>query len=368
MSAHRHALSPPLAILCLLLPLSSCDDKSSEGEDTSGSDTEDTSDTQDSEDTNDSDTAEDTSAPREDRFFPDGAPWYQDISAAPIDPSSELLITALQAHGWGLGRFQIDFSFEVLEADKSDPIREFTPTDDFYSPDCDHLPVPVPEDGALEGETGLACTSGGDCHLLVVARQELGLYEMWRANITGEGKGVFDGGCLVRWDMGRLYPESGRGDQCTSADAAGYPITPLLFTADELAAGEIDHAIRFILPNDIIRDGVFYHPATHATNAEGGGDEAIPYGAHLRLRADFDMDRLKSEHARTVARALQRYGMFLADGGNVALTARSDRSTSTTWKELGFDSHALVEIEPQDFELLELPEPIPLTFECERNP
>ena len=32
------------------------------------------------------------------------------------------------------------------------------------------------------------------------------------------------------------------------------------------------------------------------------------------------------------------YGIVLADGGNIALTAESDRFSSHTWAELGVDS------------------------------
>lgn len=300
-----------------------------------------------------------------DHFFPGGAPWYQNVSSAATDPKSAAVMAALQAHGWGLGRFQVDFSMEVLEADAATPRMSFQQTGEFYSPDCDSAPFPIPEEGALEGEDAYACNNGGDCHLLVVERSEQRLYEMWRADIRND---KFRGGCAAIWDMTKVYPDDGRGDQCTSADAAGYPIAPLLFSADEIAAGKIDHAIRFILPNDIITDGLFYHPATHATNAEGGGPNSVPYGAHLRLKADFDMDRLPSDSARVVAKALQEYGMFLADGGNVALTGRSDRFTGHTWEEVGFDSHSLTAIEPEDFELLELGTPIDLSFDCNRTP
>jgi len=79
---------------------------------------------------------------------------------------------------------------------------------------------------------------------------------------------------------------TGRGDQCTSADAAGFPIAPLLFTADEVAAGEIAHAIRFILPNNRVRARSMVRPATHGTNTTGDAN-APPYGVHFRLRADF---------------------------------------------------------------------------------
>jgi serine/threonine-protein kinase len=314
----------------------------------------------------DADADADTDADPTGAFFPAGAPWTADVTSAPVDPTSGVLIAALQERGWGFDRFQIDFSLEVLDADADTPRVAFTPTPDFYSPDCDHDPVPMPDGGNLEGEDGYACVHDGDCHLLVVAHDERRLYEMWRANLRGD---VMYGGCLAVWDLDLVYPPEGRGEQCTSADAAGYPIAPLLMTADEVAAGEIPHALRFILPNTHIRDGAYFHPASHATNADGGGADAIPYGARLRLRADFDRARVADPDALVVVDALQKYGMFLADGGNVTLTARSDRRASTTWAALFEDgSHALEALQPEDFEVLLLEPPeIPLTFDCVRN-
>ncbi len=99
--------------------------------------------------------------------------------------------------------------------------------------------------GNVEGEAGYECTGDGDCHLLVWAPDEKQLYEMWRANIVGD---QFDGGCLAAWDTSRNYGPTGRGEQCTSADAAGFPIAPLLFTADEVAAGEIADLAEFAKP------------------------------------------------------------------------------------------------------------------------
>jgi len=297
------------------------------------------------------------------RFFPDGAPWYQDISTAPLDRDSAAVIAFLDRVGFGFGRLQIDFSLEVVEAPPNTPLQTFDPTDDFFRPDCDLEPVPIPPGGAIEEETGYECTNDGDCHLLVVDRSRQRLFEMWRADIRN---GRFRGGCLAVWDMSRLYPPSGRGEQCTSADAAGYPIVPLLFTADEVAAGNVDHAIRFILPNARIRRGEYVRPATHVGGPTGPGD-APPYGTRLRLRADFPLDRLPNAGARAVARAMQKYGMLLADGGNVALTARSDRSTRAKWAGL-LGSRDLDTIRPSDFAMVDGGARIRVTNDCVRNP
>lgn len=310
----------------------------------------------------DSDSDSDGAGVSPGHYFPDGAPWYTDIHDAPRDADSDAIIDWLDGRGWGLGRMQIDFSIEVVDADETAPRLNFTPNRDyFYSPDCDHVEVPVPDGGAIEGESGYACASGGDCHLIVADWPSERLYEMWKADIRGSD---FSGGCLAVWDMSRVYGPEGRGMQCTSADAAGFPIAPLLFSADEVAAGEIDHAIRFILPNDEMRAGVFVSPATHA-GGPSADSPAPPYGVHLRLRADYPLDSLPNDGARAIARAMQTYGMFLADGGNVALTARSDRFTEHKWADL-LDSHALEDIQPRDFEVLEMGEEFPLTYDCVR--
>lgn len=296
-------------------------------------------------------------------YFPADSPWYQDVSAAPVDPESEAVIAWLDSvGGWGGGAMQIDFSLEVLEADAATPFRAFTPTGDFYDPDCDFEPIPVPAGGALEGEVGYQCASDGDCHLIVVHRPSNSLYEMWRANIED---GQFFGGCLAVWNMGRTYPQDGRGEQCTSADAAGFPIAPLLFTADEVAAGRIDHAIRFILPNSRMRRLVYVHPATHSTHATTGPATAPPYGARLRLRADYPLQNLPNEGARVVARAMQKHGILLADGGTIALTAQSDRFTAAKWSGL-LGPHDLRALQVTDFEMVVAGPRFSYTGDCAR--
>jgi serine/threonine-protein kinase len=298
------------------------------------------------------------------RYFPAGSWFLQDVSGLPKASNSAAIINALAAAGgWGnSNRMQIDFDLDVLDADGSTPKKSFVATDDWFSPDCDGGKVPVPAGGNLEGETGYACTHDGDCHLIVHDPVGKKLYEMWRANVSG---GTFYGGCLAVWDETRAYGPSGRGLQCTSADAAGFPIAPLLFTADEVAAGHIDHAIRFILPNNRVKKG-FVPPATHGTGTTGTGN--LPYyGVHLRLRADYPIDSLPSAGAKVVARAMQKYGMYHADGGNIALTAQSDRHTAHKWAGL-LKSTDLAALKVTDFEVVDHGAPVGLTWDCVRNP
>lgn len=297
-------------------------------------------------------------------YFPASTIWYQDVSKAALASSSTTIINALNsAGGWGTGQMRIDFSLEVLKADATAPLRSFIPTADHFSPDCDTSAVPIPAGGAIEGESGYRCVSDGDCHLIVVHTPTKKLYEMWRADIVGS---TFRGGCLAVWDLTKVYPADGRGEGCTSADAAGYPIAPLLFTADEVKAGKIGHALRFILPNSRIRNMVYVHPATHSTPATSGGANAIPYGARLRLKAGFNTSGL-SAGAKVVAQAMKTYGMFLSDGGNIALTAQSDRFTTAKWSGL-LDSYGLSSLKVTDFEVVAWPgSVINYNFNCVRN-
>jgi serine/threonine-protein kinase len=276
------------------------------------------------------------------------------------------VIGVLQSQGWGNGGvFQIDFSIGLQrDPGSTSPLQTFTTTKDFYSPDCDHVPMPVPVGGSVEGENGYACTHNGDCHLIVLRGTTL--YEMWRANITSSG---FAGGCLAVWDTTKVYGPSERGDQCTSADAAGYPISALLFTADEVKAGTINHAIRFILPNDHIRNGVYLHPSTHSTGATAGPTGSIPYGGRLRLKNTTTVNTkiaAMSAGAQVVARALQKYGMFLADGGEIALTAAADKFTTAKWSGL-LGPTDLQALDPQDFDMIDGGTRINYTGDCVRN-
>lgn len=317
--------------------------------------------------------------------------WYQRIDQATPHPNSGTMISTLAGlGGFGLSRMQIDFGMYVLYAIAGTPtqplveIPSMDPNDDYYLPDCEPLntPIPLPVGGAIEGQAGYSCdVFSEDCHLLVVSGNEI--FEVYRANSAG---GSLQAQCLARWRMDALYPATGRGEHCTSADAAGFPIAPLLFNADEVAAaaqlpdGDLGHALRFILPNnrmasDVSLGGVqgrlYVRPGTHA-GGPSGPTASVPYGARLRLRAGFPMTGYNAA-ARTILRTMQRYGIVLADGGNIALTAENDRYTSNTWESLGIDSRVFDQTpgatDPAigDFTVIDTGPRIAETYECVRS-
>jgi hypothetical protein len=152
-----------------------------------------------------------------------------------VDPKSAKIISWLsQAGGWGTGSMRFDFSIRVLQANASTPTLPFSPSPGFHYADPDLVAsVPLPPGGGIERQTSYQCHADQeDCHFILVEEDQEKLYEAWAANYHGNDVSATE---LAIWDLSRVYPPSGQGDQCTSADAAGFPIAPLLFTADELA-------------------------------------------------------------------------------------------------------------------------------------
>jgi hypothetical protein len=80
---------------------------------------------------------------------------------------------------------------------------------------------------------------------------------------------------------------------------------------DEVAAGEIRHAIRFTVPQT---QRAFVWPARHYASSLTGS-QYPPMGARFRLRSDFDISSFSAAN-QVILRALKKYGMMLADNGS----------------------------------------------------
>jgi len=322
--------------------------------------------------------------------FPASSVWHQDISSVPLHANSHSMIdTLFGLGGFGNGRMQIDFSIHVVHAPLGSPTRTTVGHPwGYYDPDCEPLgtDMPVPLNAAIEGETGLSCDNlDNDCHLLVVQGDTL--YEAYLAHAPNATE--IETHCLAVWHLGASYPPEGRGEHCTSADAAGFPMAALVFNADEIQAsldadptggGDLGHAIRFILPNvRMASDGslggvngrLYVRPASHA-GGPSGPVGSVPYGARLRLHDDFGVAAY-SPPAQVILHTFQRYGIVLADGGTVALTAESDRFTTTKWADLGIEADLFYQssgppkLDVDDFDVIDTGPRIAETYDCVRT-
>jgi hypothetical protein len=317
-------------------------------------------------------------APTVGGIFEQPEPWTEDVSGLTKSGRSDAMIASLEsAGGWGNGgTFQIDLSIPLFFGDSSTPRQTITaPAKGSYcygGPDCDPVPLqmPLPSNGNTEGSGTYTCdtsykTNGqGDCHVLVVEQTQKKLYELY--NATQAGAAFTALGAFV-WDLTKAYPDNLRGDQCTSADAAGFPIAALLPTADEVAAGAVRHALRFILPNERMEQLAYVHPATHAGSPSSTDPNAPPYGVRFRLDAGFDETPFDAGE-RVILAAMKTYGMFLSDGGDIALTFADDRTSTAKWATEGITATSFASISVGDFEVVDLGSEIALTDDCVRNP
>jgi hypothetical protein len=166
-----------------------------------------------------------------------------------------------------------------------------------YDDESDHVLYPIPSTPKVEG--------GSDRHILMLDKDLCRLYELFNARKVS---GTWRAGSGATWD---LTSNALRTDGWTSADAAGLPILPGLVRYDELAAGEIAHALRFTTNHT--RTSYIY-PARHEAG-ESGSSSLPPMGLRVRLKDTYDTSGF-SPQARVIAVALQRYGMILADNGS----------------------------------------------------
>ena len=125
-----------------------------------------------------------------------------------------------------------------------------------------------------------------------------------------------------------------------------------------------------ILPNSRIAYRTYVRPATHTTGATGwaSASTGVPYGSRLRLKSTYDISTLPTARARTVAKALQTYGLILADGGNIAITAKSDANSTAKYGSLLGSNH-LNALQVTDFEMVDGGQRFQApSLDCTRNP
>ena len=127
-----------------------------------------------------------------------------------------------------------------------------------YADESDPGPYPVPANAPVEGGS----SSTGDRHVLLVDRDACRLWELYSA-YPQSGGASWSAGSGATWD---LNSNAMRSLGWTSGDAAGLPLLPGLVRYDEVAAGEIDHVIRFTAPRTA---NAYVWPASHKA-ASGG--------------------------------------------------------------------------------------------------
>lgn len=238
--------------------------------------------------------------------FPADNLWNENIASAQVDPNSDAYInfigTGTPLHpdfGSGLYAGQsIGIPYIVVSGTPLVKIN-FTA----YGDESDPGPMPVPANAPIEGYPK---PGHGDRHVLVLDRDNCWLYELYNAHALKNGS--WDAGSAAVWD---LLNDETRPYTWTSADAAGLAIFPGLARYDEVAAGAVQHALRFTLQYS---QAAFTPPASHWA-ANSTNPYAAPMGMRLRLKASFDISGFSAQ-SKVILAGLQQYGMIMADNGS----------------------------------------------------
>lgn len=236
--------------------------------------------------------------------FPASNPWNQRVDKLPVAANSAQLISSIgldaPVHAdFGSGKWDggpIGIPFDIVSRKTRGSRISFE-----YADESNRVRYPIPQHVHIEG--GPHAT--GDRHAILVDKSTCRLYELYDLRRTSRG---WTAGSGAVWNLrsNHLRPAG-----WTSADAAGLPMFPGLARWDEVARGEIDHALRFTAPQT---RRAYVYPARHYA-ADSTNPSLPPMGLRVRLKASVNVSSYPQQ-ARVVLRALQRYGMILADNGS----------------------------------------------------
>jgi len=237
--------------------------------------------------------------------FPGDSIWNTPIDSLPVDRRSDAYVasigrdTGLHAD-FGSGLYEgspLGIPFVRVPADQ--PAVEVTLE---VAEESDPGPYPIPLDAPIEGGS---CGTG-DRHVIVAQDETCLLYELYNAAPRPDGGWEASSGARFDLTSNALRPA-----EWTSADAAGFPILPLLVRYEEIAAGVIPHALRFTAA---LTQEAYVWPARHQAGATTDPD-VPPMGQRFRLNAAFDIGGF-SDANQIILEALKTYGMLLADNGS----------------------------------------------------
>jgi hypothetical protein len=150
----------------------------------------------------------------------------------------------------------------------------------------------------------------GDHHILLLDQDTCRLWELYHAYPSASSGWDIFGSATFDLKSNALRPKD-----WTSADAAGFPILPLLLRADEANAGAIHHALRFTISSDKIRNEYVW-PARHLTTNGTMSTNLPPMGQLFRLKAGYTIPAGYNAQAKAILQAMKTYGMYIADGGS----------------------------------------------------
>lgn len=249
------------------------------------------------------------------RPFAASSVWNTSIGANPtVDPNSNTMIARFAQSHQQFGGLWVGVMRDVIPvylADASTPRYDVPLSAPNTGVAAVMSQVPIPDHALAD--------CGFDRFLMTLDTTTNTYYEMHRAEKTDTGWQAATGNSIDGASGSGIHP--GDGDRSAQGvRASGSSMAAGLIWPQELAAGQIDHALAF--GYEFIRTG---GPVSPFTASDGQHDDlaALPMGSHLQLDPALDLNSLGLDPwERTIAVALQTYGMYLVDSaGGIPLAA-----------------------------------------------
>jgi hypothetical protein len=271
--------------------------------------------------------------------FPADNLWNQDVSSALVDANSSAIINFIGSgiglhpdFGSGLYNGQSMGIPYLVVGSQQAPVPIIFAA---FGDESDPGPMPIPVSALIEG---YPAPGSGDRHVLVLDNNNCWLYELYNSHPNAAS---WNADSAAVWD---ITADGQRPYKWTSADAAGLPIFPGLARYDEVAAGHINHALRFTLQSS---RAAFVPPASHWA-ANSSNALAAPMGMRLRLKASFDISTFSAAN-QVILTALKKYGMIMADNGSsMYISGAPDDNWDNS------DLHNLGSVTAADFEVVKM--------------
>lgn len=179
--------------------------------------------------------------------------------------------------------------------------------------------------GAVPIPAGTRPDPSSDGHLAVWDPVKHREWDFWISNCPSSCKRAGGGGSF---STKTLTPHVRHG-----ANAAGFPLLAGIVHPEEIKAGRIRHPLIFASPN--VGDGRVC-PARY-DDGDNPDPRALREGTLLQLDPGIRVAQLPIPGwQKTIARALQRYGMYLVDeGGTLSIGAENPINRGDLWAGVG---------------------------------
>jgi hypothetical protein len=267
------------------------------------------------------------------RFFSSSSFWNVPVAtgASALDPRSAEFVSAFDAQiaseeqsriGPWINTTKYSVPVYTVAAGQA-TVRvtlDKTPTPAALQAAWDEVPLPADAHPA----------SGTDGHLVVWQPSADRLWEFWRLVHKSDGWHASWGGAMqhVSSDSGVYGPGVWPGaEPWWGASASSLSIAGGLITLEDLALGQINHALSMAVPD--VLAGSFASPAQRS---DGKSSEvlSLPEGAHLRLNPNLNLAALHLPRLTLMmAEAAQRYGIYVRDGSRQVTSFYAQDPTPT---------------------------------------